>query len=87
MACNGNASYITKANSELVTAQASISKQDYKGAIEHYEHAWEYAQKACNRCRNDDDCRRDREDTDREDRERWGDDDRCGGDHDDEHDD
>ena len=87
IACNGNASYITKANSELVTAQASISKQDYKGAIEHYEHAWEYAQKACNRCRNDDDCRRDREDTDREDRERWGDDDRCGGDHDDEHDD
>ena len=87
IACNGNASYITKANSELVTAQASISKQDYKGAIEHYEHAWEYGQKACNRCRNDDDCRRDREDTDREDRDRWGDDDRCGGDHDDEHDD
>lgn len=87
VACNGNASYITKANCELVTAQASIAKQDYKGAIEHYEHAWEYAQKACNRCRNDDDCRRDREDCDREDRNRWGDDDRCGGDHDDEHDD
>ena len=87
VACNGNASYIAKANCELVTAQTSIAKQDYKGAIEHYEHAWEYAQKACNRCRNDDDCRRDREDSDREDRNRWGDDDRCGGDHDDEHDD
>ena len=81
-ACNGNASYIAKANCELVAAQTSIAKQDYKGAIEHYEHAWDYAQKACNRCRNDDDCRRDREDTDREDRDRWGDDDRCGGDHD-----
>ena len=83
VACNGNASYIAKANCELVTAQTSIAKQDYKGAIEHYEHAWEYAQKACNRCRNDDDCRRDREDSDREDRNRWGDDDRTGGDHDD----
>ena len=82
IACNGNASFISKANGELVTTQASIAKQDYKGAIEHYEHAWEYAQKACNRCRNDDDCRRNREDTDREDRDRWGDDDRTGGDHD-----
>ena len=81
VACNGNASYIAKANSELVTAQASIAKQDYKGAIEHYEHAWEYAQKACNRDRDDDECRREREDCEREDRDRWGDDDRCGGDH------
>lgn len=81
IACNGNASYIAKANAELVTAQASIAKQDYKGAIEHYEHAWEYAQKACNRNRDDDECRREREDSDREDRDRWGDDDRTGGDH------
>ena len=82
-ACNPNSSYIAKANCELVTAQASIAKQDYKGAIEHYEHAWEYAQNACNHCRNDDDCHRDRDETEREDRDRWGDDDRSGGDHDD----
>lgn len=87
IACHGNASYITKANCELTAAQSSAAKADYKGAIEHYEHAWEYALKACNLCRDDDDCRRAREDCEREDRDRWGDDDRCHDGDDDDHDD
>ena len=78
--CHGNASYICKANNELAAAQTSIAKQDYKGAIEHYEHAWEYAQKACNLSRDDDECRRNRETCEQEDHDRWGDYDRSGGD-------
>jgi hypothetical protein len=82
-ACNGNSKYIDKANKEVTAAQASATKGDYKGAIEHYEHAWEYANNACGRNRDDRDCRKKRDDCEREDHDRWGNDDRCHGEDDD----
>lgn len=46
VAAGGNASKINSAKSEMVTAQSYLATQNYKGAIEHYEHAWELAQEA-----------------------------------------
>ena len=46
VAAGGNAAKIASAKSEMVIAQSYLAKQDYKGAIDHYEHAWELAQQA-----------------------------------------
>ena len=46
VAAGGNAAKINSAKSEMVIAQSYLAKQDYKGAIDHYEHAWELAQQA-----------------------------------------
>lgn len=83
VACNGNTNCIAKARAEIIKAQAAVAKLEYKQAIEYYEHAWEYAQDACNSHRDDDECRKCRQDCDDDDRRRWGNDERCHGDDDD----
>ena len=83
LACNGNANSIANARAEIVKAQAAVAMMDYKQAIEYFEHAWEYAQDACRVSRDDDDCRRNRQQCDDDDRNRWGNDERCHGDDDD----
>ena len=55
LAANGNASKIQDAKNELVTAQSYLAKQDYKGTIEHYEHAWVRAEEAQG-IKEDEDC-------------------------------
>jgi hypothetical protein len=57
VAANGNAGKIQDANKELVTAQSYLAKQDYKGAIEHFEHAWERAQEAVGIKPDDETCK------------------------------
>jgi tetratricopeptide (TPR) repeat protein len=53
----GTAKYIKNANSEVTAARSYVAKQDYKNAIEHYEHAWEAALKARGIALNDSQCR------------------------------
>lgn len=57
VAAGGNATKITAANNEMVAAQSYLAKQDFKGAIEHFEHAWEYAQEARGIKEDEDSCR------------------------------
>jgi len=87
VACRGNATYITKARAEVVKAQAAVAAMKYKEAIEYYEHGWQYAQTACNQSCGGDECRGQRDQCDKDDRDRWGDDDRCHSDDDDDDDD
>ena len=82
--CKDGANWLRRAAQELAKARASAAKQQYKDAIEYYEHAWQYARKACNISTGDDDSHREREHLDREDHDRWGAEDRCGGDDDEE---
>ena len=45
-AANGDAKKVKDAKNELLAAQSYLAKGDYKGAIEHFKHAWEKAQEA-----------------------------------------
>jgi hypothetical protein len=82
-AAHGSNYYLSLADAEMASAQTCIAAGDYKGAVEHYGHGWEYAQKACGNDRSDDQCRQYRSYCDNDDRDRWGDDNRCYGEDDD----